>query len=94
MPTATVDVEAGLPLAGGFEETAEVRPSSLPETEAYEAVHVGPYETLGTTYEAIRGRMRADGVTPADQMWEYHLSDPAQQADPATWLTRVLWPVA
>jgi hypothetical protein len=27
-------------------------------------------------------------------MWEYYLSDPEQEPDPAKWQTRVIWPLA
>ena len=73
---------------------AEVASGALPDTDAYEAIHTGPYDTLGSTYDAIKKSMEADGASPADSMWEYYLTDPEQQPDPATWQTRVVWPVA
>ncbi|MHC6592532.1 GyrI-like domain-containing protein [Arthrobacter sp. C152] len=94
MPTETVDVEAGFPIAGDFTGTGGVEAGALPETDAFEAVHTGPYDTLAATYDSIRQRMAAGGHTPADVMWEYYLSDPREQPDPATWQTRVVWPVA
>ena len=94
MPTETVDVEAGFPIAGRFTDTGGVVPAELPETDAFEAIHTGPYDTLPATYDAIRQRIEADGGAPADLMWEYYLSDPREQPDPATWQTRVVWPVA
>ena len=94
MPGETVDVEAGFPIAGNFEGTGEVSSGVLPDTDAFEAVHTGPYDTLGSTYDAIREHMEADGAAPADSMWEYYLTDPQKQPDPATWQTRVVWPVA
>lgn len=94
MPGETVDVEAGFPVAGNFHGTGEVASSTLPDTDAFEAIHTGPYDTLGTTYDAIRKSIEADGASPADSMWEYYLTDPEQQPDPATWQTRVVWPVA
>lgn len=94
MPRETIDVEAGFPITGDFHGPADVEASSLPDVQAYEAMHVGPYETLTRTYEAIQQRIRADGFTPADVMWEYYLSGPADQADPTSWLTRVVWPAA
>jgi hypothetical protein len=27
-------------------------------------------------------------------MWEYYLSDPAVEPDPANWKTLIIWPVA
>lgn len=94
MPGETVDVEAGFPVAGDFHGTGEVASGALPDTDAYEAIHTGPYDTLGSTYDAIKKSMEADGASPADSMWEYYLTDPEQQPDPATWQTRVVWPVA
>ena len=56
-------------------------------------MHVGPYDTLAETYEAVMGKMQAEGVTPGSSMWEYYLSDPAAEPDPAMWKTLVVWPV-
>jgi effector-binding domain-containing protein len=94
MPGESVDVEAGFPISGNFHGTGEVASGTLPDTDAFEAIHSGPYDTLGTTYDAIRQRMEEDGATPAGMMWEYYLSDPEKQPDPATWQTKVVWPVA
>lgn len=94
MPGETVDVEAGFPVAGNFQGTGEVASSVLPDTDAFEAVHTGSYDSLGTTYDAIKERMEAEGSAPADTMWEYYLTDPQKQPDPGTWQTRVVWPIA
>lgn len=94
MPAETVDVEAGFPVNDGFSETEEVANGTLPESEAFEAIHLGPYDTLGNTYGAIQERMRAEGLTPSDTMWEYYLSDPESEPDPTKWQTRVVWPAA
>lgn len=94
MPSETVDVEAGFPIAGNFTEADGVASGTLPETDALEALHVGPYDTLENTYHAILGQMEAEGLTPSDTMWEYYLTDPEAEPDPAKWQTRVVWPVA
>ena len=95
-PTDVVDVEVGFPLAapvsGGADST--VSPGVLPSGLAYEALHIGPYESLQQTYTAILARMRTDGVSPAEAMWEYYLTDPGAEPDPAKWQTLVVWPVA
>ena len=95
MPTDVIDVEAGFPVAEPFSGGDEggVTGGSLPAGHAFEAMHVGPYETLAETYEAIMGKMQAEGVTPGSSMWEYYLSDPATEPDPAMWKTLVVWPV-
>ncbi len=97
-PTDVVDVEAGFPLAAPFTnaggEETEVTAGTLPAGRAYEAMHVGPYESLQHTYGAIRARMQADGASPGEAMWEYYLTDPGAEPDPAKWQTLVVWPVA
>ena len=94
MPTETVDVEAGFPVDSGFRETEGAGRGTLPEGEAFEAIHRGPCDTLDKTYRVIQERMRVEGFTPSDTMWEYCLSDPEKEPDPTTWQTRVVWPVS
>lgn len=91
-PAETVDVEAGFPVAGGFTATGGVEAGTLPETDAFEAVHAGPYDTLQQTYAVIQQQIEAEGRTPANVMWEYYLTDPEVQPDPQQWQTRVIWP--
>lgn len=95
MPTDVVDVEAGFPVAAPFPGGGDggVTAGTLPAGQAFEAMHVGPYETLPETYGAIMGKMQADGLTPGNAMWEYYLSDPAAEPDPAKWKTLIVWPV-
>lgn len=94
MPGETVDLEAGFPITGTFTTADGVLAGTLPETDALEAIHTGPYDTLRQTYGAIHQQMQADGLTPSDSMWEYYLSDPEKEPDPDTWETRIIWPVA
>ena len=96
MPTDVVDVEAGFPVAAPFPggDGGGVTAGSLPAGRAMEAMHIGPYEKLPETYGAIMGKMQAEGLTPGNAMWEYYLSDPATEPDPAAWKTLVVWPVA
>lgn len=92
MPTDTVDVEAGFPVAGNLHDTETVVAGALPETDAFEALHTGSYDTLQETYAAIQERMRVDGKTPSPDMWEFYLNGPPDVTDPAKWQTRVVWP--
>ena len=91
MPTETVDVEAGFPVSTTIAALNGVQAGLLPACRAVQAMHVGSYDTLGTTYEAVKQRMREEELEASDDMWEYYLSDPS--TDPATWRTLVVWPV-
>src|SRR5690349_7260908 len=46
MPGETVDVEAGFPITGTFTTADGVLAGTLPETDALEAIHTGPYDAL------------------------------------------------
>ena len=93
MPGATVDVEAGYPVAEPVTASGEVVPGLLPGGRAVEAVHVGPYDTLVQTYAAIEEFVAAQGWTPGDVMWESYLSDPSIEPAPTTWRTLISWPM-
>ena len=92
-PTTTVEVEAGFPTRSFVRAEDDVRPGALPACRAVEAMHVGPYETLGRTYDEALRWAGEQGLTSGGDMWEEYLSDPTAEPDPATWRTRVLIPV-
>lgn len=94
MPTDAVDVEAGFPVDRPITAVDGVTPGSLPAGTVAEAIHVGPYESLTETYDAVLAHIQEQGLTPSSDMWEVYLSDPEQEPDPATWRTQIFWPVA
>lgn len=94
MPTDTVDVEAGFPVAGPFAGGDGVTASALPGGRTVRAMHEGPYEGLADTYQKMTDWMREHGLTPGESMWEVYLTDPSSQPDPATWRTEVFCPVS
>lgn len=93
MPTDIVDVEAGFPIAEPTAGHDDIVAGTLPATEAVEAVHVGPYDTLEQTYNEMVEWMSEHNLIPSDDMWEFYLTDPADQPDPRKWETKVVWPV-
>jgi effector-binding domain-containing protein len=94
MPTETIELEVGFPVSGTASAADGATPGTLPGGPVVRAVHVGPYERLRQTYDEMYLWMQAEGLEPADTMWEVYLSDPSRQPDPATWRTEVWWPVA
>ena len=94
MPSTTVDVEAGFPVTAPLEPDGEVVPGALPGGRAVEAVHVGPYDTMGETYGQVEQWMVGQRLVPGDLVWESYLSDPEREPDPATWRTVIHWSVA
>ncbi|GLI28367.1 DNA gyrase inhibitor [Agromyces rhizosphaerae] len=94
MPGATADVEAGIPVAGAFTDTGKVGAGELPAGTVASTMHVGPYETLGTTWDELGRAVAERGLVPSDTMWECYLSDPEEEPDPAAWRTEVCWLLA
>jgi effector-binding domain-containing protein len=81
-------------VASPIEPSGEVEPFVLPAGRVVTGTHIGPYETLGQTYEQLMAWMRAEGLTLAEGMWESYLSDPSVEPDPNTWRTLIVWPLA
>ena len=93
-PTDTADVEAGFPASGPVSGSGDVIAGTLPGGKVVEAMHVGPYDTMETTYHEMVAWVGEHGLTPSDVMWETYLSDPREEPDPATWRTQIFWPVS
>lgn len=94
MPTETVVVEAGFPVATPAEAHGNAHRLVLPGGRAVRVTHVGSYETMEQTYEELQAWMAEHDLEPAAGMWESYLSDPAAQPDPALWRTQIVWPIA
>jgi len=93
MPTETVDIEAGVTVAETVPSSGEIVAGTLPATKAVEAVHVGPYDTMVETYAAMQDWIGSEGLEPSDEMWEFYLTGPTEEPDPAKWQTKIIWPI-
>jgi effector-binding domain-containing protein len=97
-----VDVEIGFPVAeppAGLPPLASCAPgdigiSELPGGPVAKAIHRGPYDGLGGTYDALHDWIHAqpgydDGAGP----WESYIDDPSAASDPMNLRTEVVWPL-
>jgi effector-binding domain-containing protein len=89
----TIDLEAGVMVAVPIVPAGEVKPGQLPAGPAAIAVHAGPYETLGATYEAMQRWLDASTYQANGGPWELYLTDPSAEPDPSRWLTEVIFPL-
>ncbi len=94
MPSATVEVAVGFPVSTGISPDGDVNPFELPGGRVVTGMHIGPYESLEATYRELTVWAAAEGHSLAGHMWEFYLTDPRAQPDPATWQTRITWPLA
>ncbi|NEM90870.1 GyrI-like domain-containing protein [Galbitalea soli] len=92
-PGTTVDVAAGFPFTGPLTAPEGTVIVDLPSGDAVEAIHVGPYDELSVTYEAVGRELVDAGLTHTDTMFEEYLTDPDTSPDPGTWRTRIVFPL-
>ena len=89
-----VDLEVGVMVAAPITPDGVVMSSELPAGPAAIAVHAGPYEGLGDTYDAIRRWLEASpGHQANGGPWELYITDPSAEPDSAKWLTEVIFPL-
>ncbi|MEB7504961.1 GyrI-like domain-containing protein [Arthrobacter koreensis] len=93
MPRATVDVEAGFPVAGSIEPAGNVVPGQLPAGRIVQATHVGTFDTLANTYADIETYFAEHKLTPSAVMWENYLADPETEQNSEDARTQICWPV-
>lgn len=91
----TVGFEAGFAARPSDCESLRVAGLSIGETPSGRVMtgwHIGPYDTVPATYEAMQAAMRAVGVSGTEMMWEAYHSPP--ETPPAETRTQVIWPLA
>ena len=64
--------------ATGTPAPSRVRIGQSPSGRAVRAVHRGPYDRMGPTYEQLAAWMGAHGVAEGDVSWEQYISDPGE----------------
>lgn len=88
------DVEAGFPVSQVPEEmTPGLLMSELPGGRAIQAVHLGSYDGLTQSYEAVFAWMKESGLEPAGAPWDCYFDDPCKVSDMNALRTLILWPI-
>jgi effector-binding domain-containing protein len=89
---ATV-MDVGFPVPPGTAGEGRIQAVTLPGGRIVTGTHVGPYDKIVETYNAMDVWMKSNGLTPAGNMWETYLTVPEAEPNPAKWVTRLFWPV-
>lgn len=87
------DMECGFPVSQPVDGLGRIMRSKLPGGKVATAMHVGPYEKLAETYQALQSWIEENGYQARDDMWETYLTDPDEVPDKSRWMTQVFWPV-
>jgi effector-binding domain-containing protein len=83
-----MDVDFGVEVVRSFDPEGEVRPAETPAGEAAVAVHVGPYDRMKETHDAIHAWSAANHRAFAGMSWEIY-GDPSP--DPAKTETTIVY---
>lgn len=86
------DIEAGFPVDRPITDKGDVGPSVLPGGQVVAAIHIGSYDEMEPTYDALYGWVRGHDAEPAGDPWEVYFTDPFAEPDPAMWRTEVVLP--
>jgi effector-binding domain-containing protein len=83
-------VEAGFPVGRAIYGTDEIVGSSLPGGTVAITTHVGSYDGMEATYEALATWLDSRGSVPMGDPWEIYFSEPTDP--PGTWRTDIVQP--
>lgn len=89
MDPATFDFEICVPVPRPVTPTGRVRAGQRPAARVARTVYHGPYEGLGEAWGEFTAWIEAEGLTPADDLWEVYLAGPESGSDPAAWRTEL-----
>jgi effector-binding domain-containing protein len=67
-----MDVDFGVEVVRTFEPAGEIRPVWTPAGEVATALHIGPYEKLHPTHQAVHAWMDANRRQSAGWSWEIY----------------------
>lgn len=93
MEMSDLDIEIGFPVAKALPGDEEILQSEIPAGRYASTVYTGPYEQMGSAYEALTHFVKGCGLKASGVAYEFYLNDPTQ-TPPSQLQTRILFPVS
>jgi len=90
---ADVDVAIWGEFEGDFEPQGDFQIIDFPAQTVAWATLVGPYEGTGAVCEAIGGWISQQGYQMSGPMFNVNIISPAQDPNPANWVTEINYPI-
>lgn len=90
---ATIDCIIPLQQPAPGPDEDEIQAGELQGGPTLRATHTGPYETLNETYAVLENWLQEKGMARNGPNWEWYVTDPGDEPDPANWRTEVYFPV-
>lgn len=92
MDMAHLDLEIGIPVSEALPGQGQIQAGQIPGGRLATCLHVGPYDALAATYEALTAWMGEQGYVPSGVAYEMYLDDPAH-TPPEELRTLVVFPL-
>ena len=93
MESGEVDLECAMPVATHMEGRGRVTAGELPAGKAAVTTHMGPYQELSQTWDALTAWMGEQDLQPRSSPWEVYVNDPGAEPDQSKWRTDIFFPV-
>jgi effector-binding domain-containing protein len=93
MDPKVFDFEICMPVAAPVKATGRVKPGRAPAITVARTVYHGGYEGLASAWGELGEWVKAQGLSPADDLWERSLAGPESDPDPAKWRTELSRPL-
>ncbi len=93
MDANQMELSGGIEIADGVAVAPPLELLELPACEAVKADHIGPYDQLATTHEAVWAYLQEIGRAPAGGPTERYITDPEAEPDASKWHTEILLPL-
>ncbi len=93
MDPTVFDFEICVPVKSPVSARGRVKPGRLPAGTVARTVYHGPYEGLGAAWGEFGEWIKAEGLKPADDLWEVYTVDPSSNPDPSSWRTELNRPL-
>jgi effector-binding domain-containing protein len=92
-PDEGFDVEVSIPTDRPVTPTGRVRAGVLPAGKVARTVYRGGYEGLGEGWGELMDWIEAEGLKPADNLWEVYAVGPAEADEESAWQTELNRPL-
>jgi effector-binding domain-containing protein len=93
MDPAVFDFSLGVPVDTPVASSGRVAMSELPAAKVARTIYRGGYEGLGAAWGELDAWIRANGHSPAPNIWERYVTGPESGSDPSKWVTELNHPL-
>ncbi|MEX1329727.1 MAG: GyrI-like domain-containing protein [Desulfobacterales bacterium] len=87
------EIGVAVPVPAGTGGQGAIEATTLPGGKMVLTMHIGPYEKLNESWNALSDWIKKNKYNPAGPGREVYLHGPSQESDPAKFRTELLWPV-